>query len=109
MSFCTLTFGSEMYKNQAQALMFEVLRKSLVLFLTEIGMNQRFSWKGEHMENILIGLNNVYRPEALIILICGVFGGIMIGALPGLTSTMGVALMLPITYGMDASTGIVML
>ncbi len=61
------------------------------------------------MENILIGLNNVYRPEALIILICGVFGGIMIGALPGLTSTMGVALMLPITYGMDASTGIVML
>ena len=37
------------------------------------------------------------------ILICalGVVAGIVIGALPGLTPTMGVALLLPITFGMD--------
>ena len=37
------------------------------------------------------------------ILICmlGVAAGIVIGALPGLTPTMGVALLLPITFGMD--------
>lgn len=37
------------------------------------------------------------------ILICmlGVAAGIVIGALPGLTPTMGVALLLPVTFGMD--------
>lgn len=61
------------------------------------------------MENILIGFSNVFSPETFLILIAGVLGGIIIGALPGLTSTMGVALLLPITYGMEATVGIVML
>lgn len=37
------------------------------------------------------------------------FTGISIGALPGLTATMGVALMLPLTFGMDAMPGILLL
>lgn len=61
------------------------------------------------MENILIGFSNVFSVETFLILIAGVLGGIIIGALPGLTSTMGVALLLPITYGMEATVGIVML
>lgn len=61
------------------------------------------------MENILIGFSNVFSPETFLILIAGVLGGIIIGALPGLTSTMGVALLLPVTYGMEATVGIVML
>ena len=61
------------------------------------------------MENILIGFSNVFSAETFLILIAGVLGGIIIGALPGLTSTMGVALLLPITYGMEATVGIVML
>ncbi|MBR3993227.1 MAG: tripartite tricarboxylate transporter permease, partial [Anaerotignum sp.] len=47
--------------------------------------------------------------QTFLILLLGVLGGIVIGALPGLTSTMGVALLLPITYGMEATVGIVML
>ena len=39
----------------------------------------------------------------------GVAAGICIGALPGLTATMGVALLLPLTFGMDATSGILML
>ena len=61
------------------------------------------------MENILIGFANVFSLQTFLVLVCGVLGGIVIGALPGLTSTMGVALLLPITYGMEATTGIVML
>lgn len=61
------------------------------------------------MENIMVGFANVFSPQSFLVLLLGVLGGIVIGALPGLTSTMGVALLLPITYGMDATVGIVML
>lgn len=61
------------------------------------------------METIMLGVANVFNPQSFIVLLLGVLGGIIIGALPGLTSTMGVALLLPITYGMDATVGIVML
>lgn len=61
------------------------------------------------MNMVLVGFANVFNVESFLILICGVIGGIVIGALPGLTSTMGVALLLPVTYGMKATTGIVML
>lgn len=42
-------------------------------------------------------------------MVLGVAAGICIGALPGLTATMGVALLLPLTFGMDATQGILML
>lgn len=45
----------------------------------------------------------------ILMIIGGVAGGIAIGALPGLTATMGVALLLPLTFGMDAISGILLL
>ena len=39
----------------------------------------------------------------------GLFAGIIIGALPGLTATLGVALLMPLTFGMDMVPGIVLL
>lgn len=39
----------------------------------------------------------------------GVTLGIIFGALPGLTATMGVAVLLPVTFGMDPTTGILFL
>ena len=39
----------------------------------------------------------------------GVIGGITIGALPGLTATMGVAVLLPLTFGMEPVTGFALL
>jgi len=48
-------------------------------------------------------------PIVFLYMLVGVVSGICIGALPGLTATMGVALLLPMTFGMDAAQGILML
>lgn len=48
-------------------------------------------------------------PVVFLYMLIGVVAGICIGALPGLTATMGVALLLPMTFGMDAAQGILML
>jgi len=45
-------------------------------------------------------------PEILICLILGVFGGLIFGAIPGLTAALGVTLMLPFTYAMSAEQGL---
>lgn len=54
-------------------------------------------------------LASVFNLSVLLFIIVGVFTGICIGALPGLTATMGVALVLPLTFGMDAIPGILLL
>lgn len=46
----------------------------------------------------LLTLNN------LLYMNIGLLGGIVVGALPGLTATMAVALLVPMTYGLDATT-----
>lgn len=57
----------------------------------------------------LTGTSFVFEPLTLLIMLCGVFGGLIIGAIPGLTSTMAVALLVPITYGMSANLGLALL
>lgn len=47
--------------------------------------------------------------EVIVCLIVGTIGGIIIGALPGLSASMGVALMIPVTYSMSPVAAIVML
>ncbi|RKL63587.1 hypothetical protein DXT63_06165 [Thermoanaerobacteraceae bacterium SP2] len=42
-------------------------------------------------------------------LMVGVVGGIIIGALPGLTASMGIALLVPVTFGMSPVAGLTML
>ena len=61
------------------------------------------------MEAILHSLNNLLTVEAGIGLFIGVVGGMVIGALPGLSATMGIALLIPATYGMDPTAAILML
>lgn len=45
----------------------------------------------------------------LLTLILGVFGGLILGATPGLSPTMAVALLVPFTFHMDPSTGLILL
>lgn len=52
------------------------------------------------------GLEFVLQPSTLLWIIVGDIVGIVIGALPGLTATMGLALFLPITIQLDPLTGI---
>lgn len=58
------------------------------------------------MQSVLI---EVFTWESLIAILIGVFAGIIIGALPGLTANMGVALLIPVTFGMDPSAALLML
>lgn len=51
----------------------------------------------------------VFQPDCLWAIFVGVFGGTLIGALPGLTATMGVALLIPLTFGMPPVVGLNML
>jgi len=55
------------------------------------------------------GFTTVLSGYNLLALIMGSFMGIIIGAIPGLTATMGIALLVPFTFGMNPITGIVML
>ncbi|AOT72124.1 tripartite tricarboxylate transporter permease [Geosporobacter ferrireducens] len=55
------------------------------------------------------GFITVLNFKVLLMIVCGVAAGIAIGALPGLTATMGVALLLPLTFGMDPVSGILLL
>ncbi|WP_197465372.1 tripartite tricarboxylate transporter permease [Marinomonas sp. TW1] len=48
-------------------------------------------------------------PTNLLILMGASFCGIIFGALPGLTATLGVALLTTLTYGMDVSTALIAL
>jgi putative tricarboxylic transport membrane protein len=55
------------------------------------------------------GFGTVLSGYNAIALLLGSFFGIIIGAIPGLTATMGIALLVPFTFGMTPITGIVML
>ncbi|MGE4352965.1 MAG: tripartite tricarboxylate transporter permease [Oscillospiraceae bacterium] len=52
---------------------------------------------------------NLFSLQTLIALIIGVVGGMFIGALPGLGATMGIALLIPMTYDMDTTAALIML
>ncbi|OOY02974.1 tripartite tricarboxylate transporter permease [Thioclava sp. F28-4] len=49
------------------------------------------------------------QPNTLWAIALGTLGGLIIGALPGLTATMGVALLIPLTFGMTPVMGLNML
>lgn len=61
------------------------------------------------MEAVIQGLATTLMPENILFLFIGVFTGIIFGALPGLTATMGLALLVPFTFTMSPASGLIML
>ena len=55
------------------------------------------------------GFINAFSPMNLLAMIASTALGITIGCLPGLSAAMGVALLLPVTFGMDPATGLIVL
>ncbi|MBR1691077.1 MAG: tripartite tricarboxylate transporter permease [Oscillibacter sp.] len=55
------------------------------------------------------GFVHALSPLNLLVMAAGTAIGIIIGCLPGLSAAMGVALLLPLTFSMEASTGLIML
>lgn len=58
---------------------------------------------------MLDGLMAAFAPGLLLYLCIGVVAGILVGALPGFTATMGTALMLPFTFALEPAEGFAML
>jgi len=60
-------------------------------------------------EQIWLGTQVAFQWQNLMIAFFGATAGIIIGGLPGLSATMGVALLIPVTFGMHPASGLIML
>ncbi len=60
-------------------------------------------------ELLLQGLATVFRPDILMVLVASVAIGIVGGALPGISATMSVAVISPLTFTMEPISGIIAL
>lgn len=58
---------------------------------------------------LMDGMAVVLSPQVFFYILLGVAGGTLLGALPGLTATMGVALLVPFTFALPVESGIGML
>lgn len=56
-----------------------------------------------------LGIQNVFQPITLLLILLGSSFGIVFGAIPGLTAAMGIVLLLPFTFGMDPINAISLL
>jgi TctA family transporter len=61
------------------------------------------------MENLLSGLSTALMLENLLACFAGVFLGTAIGVIPGIGALAAISLLLPLTFSLDPTTGIVML
>jgi putative tricarboxylic transport membrane protein len=62
------------------------------------------------MEAISTGIRVVFsQPIIWVVMVFGIFEGIIFGAIPGLTAVLCVTLMIPFTFSMSATTGLALL
>ena len=61
------------------------------------------------LEQLITGLSTVSAWQPLLLIFLGVSLGIFVGAMPGLSPSMGVALLVPFTYGMSPSLALILL
>lgn len=57
----------------------------------------------------LEGIKIALEPYNLLLMLIGTVGGIIVGALPGITSSMGIILLLPFTFYLDPKSALLML
>jgi putative tricarboxylic transport membrane protein len=61
------------------------------------------------VDNLLLGFQTAFTPQNLLWCFVGVLLGTVIGLLPGLGSTTGVAVLLPLTFAFEPVTALIML
>ncbi len=61
------------------------------------------------MESILSYFIQAFAPMNLFVILAGTVVGIAVGALPGFTATMGIAVLIPLTYTWNPSTALIFL
>jgi putative tricarboxylic transport membrane protein len=60
-------------------------------------------------QGLLLGLQNAMTPGNLLACFVGVLWGTMVGVLPGLGPVGGMTMLMPLTFGMDMTQGIIMM
>ncbi|MBQ9422812.1 MAG: tripartite tricarboxylate transporter permease, partial [Pyramidobacter sp.] len=60
-------------------------------------------------DNILLGLSNIFQLQNMAAMFGGTALGLFVGAMPGLSATMAIALLVPVTFALTPETGITML
>ncbi|TSD62308.1 tripartite tricarboxylate transporter permease [Aeromicrobium piscarium] len=60
-------------------------------------------------DNLSLGFSTALTPENLLLCFIGVLAGTIIGLLPGLGATTGVAVLLPLTFTLDPVSALIML
>jgi len=61
------------------------------------------------VENYLIGIQTVFTVPGILAIVVGTAAGIFVGAMPGLGPSLGIALLIPATYGLSPSVSLNML
>src|SRR4030095_2325072 len=61
------------------------------------------------VENLLLGFQVAVTPFNLFVAVMGILTGTSIGVLPGLGGANGVAILLPVTFAMPPTSGIILL
>ncbi len=61
------------------------------------------------IQTFTTGISQIFQPFTLLLLNVGVLWGMLFGAIPGLTATMGVALAIPFTFGVKPLEGLALL
>ncbi len=61
------------------------------------------------VQTFTTGMKISLLPSNLLLIFIGTLWGLIFGAIPGLTATMGVALAIPLTYGMNPYSGLILL
>jgi putative tricarboxylic transport membrane protein len=69
----------------------------------------KINWSNGMIEGILIGLTTALTFQNIFMVMIGCFFGTIIGMLPGLGPMTAIALMIPITYGFDPATGLILM
>lgn len=60
-------------------------------------------------EAALIALSNLLQPGNIAWLVLGVSIGLLVGIIPGLSGTVGLAILLPLVYGMEPTSAVAMM
>ena len=63
----------------------------------------------EGLTGVIGSLPNLLAINNMVVLFAGVFGGLILGALPGVSPTLSVALLVPFTFQMEPTTGLILL
>jgi TctA family transporter len=61
------------------------------------------------IDSLMLGFSVAFRPDVLLYAFLGCVVGTLVGMLPGIGPLAGISILLPITYGLDATKAIIML